>query len=247
LNEFDFQLKQLEGKDTQLILTIGHKLPRWPECHIPDWVNELPQDQIEKELFEMLELIVNRYKDNENLYAWQIENEVLFSFGICPKWSKDRSRLKEMVELVRQLDPATKILTSDSGELSSWTRTASLPIDLLGISLYRVAHNQKMGYFYWVVNPYFYKLHINLIAPLVKEVIITELQLEPWGPDDVDKLDAQELNKSFNIFNFAERIDFAQRTGATTILGWGVEWWYYMKEIRGVDEYWNEAIKIYNK
>lgn len=248
-DDFDYQLSKIEGTDTQIILAIGHKLPRWPECHIPQWINELGYPDIEDELFQMVADVVEKYKDHPNLYAWQVENEALFPFGNCPEWSKKdgRSRLKRLIKLVKSIDPDHKVNTSDSGELSLWLRTSTLPIDALDISLYRVAYNPKHDYFYWPVNPYFYKLHIWLVRPFVREVIISELQMEPWGPDTVDNLDQQEINLSFPSEAFAERLDFAQRTGASVVLGWGVEWWYYMKEIRGDSTYWDQAVESFSK
>ena len=203
--------------------------------------------KIDDELSQMVGDVVERYKDHPNLYAWQVENEALFPFGNCPEWSKHkgRKRLKGLIKQVAELDPDHKVTTSDSGELSTWMRTVTLPIDSLSLSMYRVAYNEKNGYFYWPVNPYFYKLHFWLVKPFVKESIISELQMEPWGPDTVDNLSIDEVYKSFPPQEFDERMDFAQRTGADVILGWGVEWWYYMKEIRGNSDYWDKAIEYF--
>lgn len=243
----DYQLNLINETDTKVILALGHKLPRWPECHIPEWVQDKSEDQIEQELFEYVGDAVNRYKDNSNVYAYQIQNEVLFTFGECPEWSKNRNRLKRLINLVHELDPSHKVLTSDSGELSTWLRTSTLPVDSLAISLYRVAYNSENGYFHWPVNPYYYKIHKLLVRPFVEDIIISELQMEPWGPESVENLDQEEVDKSFSVSDFSERVDFAKRTGASVILGWGVEWWYYMKVDRGNDAYWNEAIKFYNQ
>ena len=70
--------------------------------------------------------------------------------------------------------------------------------------------------------------------------------MEPWGPDPVQQLSLAEVYKSFSPFHFDERIDFAQRTGATTILTWGVEWWYYMKEVQQTPIYWEKALNQFN-
>ena len=195
----------------------------------------------------MIVSVVERYKNHENLLAWQVENEVLFPFGKCPAWSNNRERLKILIESVKRLDPNHQIMTSDSGELSSWFKTATLPIDSLAISLYRVVYNSKTGYAYWPTNPYFYKLHAFLIKPLVNDFIISELQMEPWGSVPVNNLSDHEAYLSFSPFDFDERIDFAKRTGASIILGWGVEWWYYMKELRSNPEYWNKAIEHFSQ
>ena len=249
-SDFDFQMEQLEGRRTQAILVVGIKLPRWPECHQPEWIDEYVDSAdiqgvsvAEDKLFKMIQAVVNRYKDHPNLYSWQVENELLFPFGECPEWVGNRNRLKREIAIVREADDNHPVMTSDSGELSTWARTATLPIDVLGSSLYTTVYNEKNGYSYWPVNPYFYKFHIASVKPLVDEVIISELQLEPWGPDVLNNLEFDEIYKSFSPHNFDEKIDFAQRTGASTVLGWGAEWWYYMKEKRDFPDYWQKAVE----
>ena len=147
----DSQLEAVKGSDTDIILAIGHKLPRWPECHLPEWVDETTVDE---DLERLITAVVTRFKDHPNLYAWQVQNEVLFKFGECPDWSGSRKRLKRLINLVQELDTDHKVTTSDSGELSLWARTSTLPIDALSVSLYRVAYNPSHEYFYWPVNPY---------------------------------------------------------------------------------------------
>jgi hypothetical protein len=245
-SEFDYQLRLLEGTGTDAILAIGHKLPRWPECHIPQWVLDSNTDLAEQALFEMVGNVVNRYKDHPNVIAYQVQNEVLFPFGECPEWSADRSRLKRLIELVKDLDPDNKVMTSDSGELSTWLKTSTLPIDALSVSLYRAVYNESHDYFYWPVNPYYYKIHAWLVSPFVDEIIISELQMEPWGPESVENLGYDDIYQSFSPLDFDDRLDFAQRTGATTVLGWGVEWWYYMDEVRNDEDYWQKAIEFFN-
>ncbi len=240
----DAQLERVKETETEVILAIGHKLPRWPECHLPEWIEE---ETVDQDLERLVTAIVTKYKDHPNLYAWQVQNEVLFTFGECPEWSGSRKRLKKLISLVKELDPKHKVTTSDSGELSLWAKTSTLPIDALSISLYRVAYNPNHDYFYWPVNPYYYKLHAALVKPFVPELIISELQMEPWGPAPVQQLDLAEVYKSFSPFHFDERIEFAQQTGATTILTWGVEWWYYMKEVQQEPIYWEKAVNQFNQ
>jgi hypothetical protein len=244
-SDFDFQLQALENRDTEIILAIGHKLPRWPECHIPEWAKSLQTDEVEAELFEMVEDVVRKYKDHPNVTTWQVQNEVLFPFGECPEWSGSRDRLKRLIQLVQSLDTKNKVTTSDSGELSLWLKTSTLPIDALEISLYRAVYDESHDYFYWPTNPYFYKLHAFFVRPFVDDIIISELQMEPWGPAPVDELGYDDIYRSFSPLDFDERLDFAQRTGASTILTWGVEWWYYMKEVQDNPLYWDRAIKYF--
>lgn len=242
---FDEQLSLLEGTETDVILSIGHKLPRWPECHLPRWLDPSDKEASQEALMAMMEAVVVRYRSNARLVSWQVENEALFPFGDCPAWSSDRGMLKREIELVRRLDPQRDILTSDSGELSLWLRTASLPVDGLAISLYRVVYDTQ--YRYWPVNPYFYLWRVNVWNALtLDQVIISELQAEPWGPTPVQHLSLEEAYLSFSPQNLGERVDFARRTGADTVLAWGVEWWYYMHKNKLDVDYWKEAIRTFN-
>lgn len=240
----DEQLAMLEGTDTRVILAVGHKLPRWPECHIPEWARQLNEQQARQAVLIMVQAVVERYKGNGRIESWQVENESLFRFGDCPSWSNDRSFLKQELTLVRSLDTVRQLSTSESGELGFWSATATLPLDTLGVSLYRAVYNN--GYHYWPLNPWFYRARMWLWSHLaVDHIFISELQMEPWGPKPVQELSMEEIYKSFSPLDVADRIDFARRTGADTILAWGVEWWYYMRKSNSQPEYWQKATEVF--
>ena len=38
--DVDWQLDEAKKRDVAVILTVGIKVPRWPECHIPQWVGD---------------------------------------------------------------------------------------------------------------------------------------------------------------------------------------------------------------
>src|SRR3989344_2509681 len=41
-SKLDWQLVKANEHQANVILTIGRKLPRWPECHLPMWFKDLP-------------------------------------------------------------------------------------------------------------------------------------------------------------------------------------------------------------
>ena len=41
--ELDYQIEQAEEVGATVIFAVGRRLPRWPECHIPEWATELSQ------------------------------------------------------------------------------------------------------------------------------------------------------------------------------------------------------------
>ncbi|MDD5584782.1 MAG: beta-galactosidase, partial [Candidatus Omnitrophica bacterium] len=112
-SELDWQLKELQGKKTKVLLVVGMKAPRWPEYFIPDWlmrtvksrhsVNIAANQAIRKHTLTFIEAVVTRYKDNENIVAWQVENEPLNRSG--PRnWWISADYLKEEIALVKRLD-----------------------------------------------------------------------------------------------------------------------------------------------
>src|SRR3972149_2790253 len=38
--DLDFQVNEAKARNVEIILAVGRRLPRWPECHIPDWVKD---------------------------------------------------------------------------------------------------------------------------------------------------------------------------------------------------------------
>ncbi len=256
-NEFDFasldrQVAEAEENDVDLILVIGMKTGRWPECHTPTWFNNIPENEREATIINYTTTIVKRYKDSEAVKYWQVENEPLLQFGTCPDWyyEQDTSLLKAEVAAVRTEDPSRKIIISDSGELSTWTEVAPIA-DIVGITMYRSSWNNAEKTFglnpYSFLAPEFYSTKASFIKTYFKKpVICIELQAEPWTakPLKESKLEVQE--KSMNPELFKENVEFAKQAGLHSYYFWGVEWWYWMKEKQNQPEIWNEAQQLFS-
>ena len=133
-DDTDWQAREAEKRDAKLLLVMGMKTMRWPECHMPEWAKELSKEEQQKEILALLEAVVNRYKDSPALSEWQVENESLLKFGNCP-W-RDRKFLEKEVELVKSLDPNHPVVVSDSGELSLWVQAAKIG-DIVSTTMYR--------------------------------------------------------------------------------------------------------------
>ncbi|MEK7118704.1 MAG: endo-1,4-beta-xylanase, partial [Patescibacteria group bacterium] len=71
--DLDFQMNEAKKRNANVILAIGRRLPRWPECHIPDWAKNLMWEDQKKEILTYLTEVVERYKSYENLTYWQVE------------------------------------------------------------------------------------------------------------------------------------------------------------------------------
>ena len=77
-NDLDWQISEAGKRDAQVILAIGRKLPRWPECHVPDWARNLSEKEQQKKILLLLSEIIKHYKNSQTIKAWQIENEPFF-------------------------------------------------------------------------------------------------------------------------------------------------------------------------
>ena len=245
--DLDWQINQASQKGTEVILAVGRRLPRWPECHIPDWAANLSEEEQQEKILILIDKVVNRYKDNLTIKAWQIENEpFLRGFGECPPL--DVEFLDKEIALVRQLDFSVSrpIIISTSGELSSWISPAKRT-DILGTTLYRTIWKEKIGYFKYPIPPVFYYKRANLVKKItgVERTIIVELQAEPWGPKQIYDLEPEEQAKSMNLEKFKEIISYTRRTGFDEAYLWGVEWWYQRNK-QGNGSMWNEAKKLWD-
>ncbi len=239
-SEIDWMLEEAGKRGASVILAVGRKTPRWPECHVPEWAMALSPEKQNERVLEFLAAEVDHFKGFGAVKRWQVENEPMFRFGKCPP--PDREMLKKEIALVRGLD-SRPIMTTDSGELSSWVRTGSLT-DVLGISLYRLVQNPKLGTLYWPVPPSFYEDRIRLLKPVVRDVIVSELQAEPWFQKAVADTPLDEQFRQMNPEKLAANAEFAAATKASEVYLWGVEWWYWASH-RGHDELWAAAKRYY--
>lgn len=242
-NDLDWQIDEAQKNKKKVVLVIGYRVPRWPECHSPEWTKNLNREEWQKIFLNYLETIVNRYKKSEAVTAWQVENEPLLTvFGECPK--TDINFLKEEIALIKTLDPTRPVIITESGELSFWFRAAPLG-DILGTTLYRVVWNKVTGTWKHFYPPWIYTLRRFIAENFFKteNIIISELQAEPWAPrvGNLAKIDFEKQTKDFDINELEKNLEFAKRTGIREIYLWGVEWWYW-RENHG-DSSWVEAGK----
>lgn len=229
-----------EAHHVDVTLVVGIKVPRWPECFLPSFV-DTRSEFFDGATLRYIQTVVDHEKYAGALVRWQVENEPLFSFGNCPPASL--SRLGKEVALVRALDPVHPIMLTVSGEQESWFDLAS-SADTIGTSMYRFAYDSVLGPVAFPHSSLYYRIHGLLTRLFVKDVVVSELQMEPWF--DGDLRDASSIVAPFTSKNFAEHIAFVHDTGIHEVLLWGAEWWYYEK-VHGDDSLWNEARKTFQK
>jgi hypothetical protein len=244
--EVDWQLSLIAERQGEVILSIGQRVPRWPECHIPAWAKE---DSVlrEQRLLAHLERTVERYKYRSEIVMWQVENEPFLSqFGECPKL--DPKFLEQEIALVKTLDPTRPVLVTDSGELSLWVRAAKRG-DVFGTTLYRHIYTHNFGgrYITYPLSPSFFIIKTFAVKLFTEQenFMVIELQAEPWAPGFVASFPLEEQFKTMNEDKLRENVVYARKLGFPVIYLWGGEWWYYLKERKGYDGLWEAARDIF--
>ena len=254
--ELDFQIKEAEKVGASVILAVGRRLPGWPECHEPEWLKSessklKTDDEVSKykqgRILKYIETIVNRYKNQNSIKYWQVENEpylTFFSRSICGEL--DEEFLREEIAFVKELDPSRQILVTDSGEFGTW-HNAYRRGDVFGTSMYLYIWNRVIGPFRYPIIPAFFRIKNNIINLVYgsKPAIVIELSAEPWllQPIVDTPLDVQLSRMDIDKFN--EMIVFSSKTGFDTFYLWGAEWWYWLK-LNGHPELWNRAGDLFH-
>lgn len=244
-SDLDWQIAEARKRNTELILVVGQKVPRWPECFIPAWTQN---DDAKKktELLKFIFAVVERYKKEPAVKYWQVENEPFLKFGICPPL--DVELLDSEIALVRNADPGRKIIVTDSGELSLWYQAASRA-DIFGTTMYRTIWKEGLGYFDYPIGPRFFQFKhgMNKIFAKQDKAIVIELQGEPWINGWTTEGALSEQFKSMNAEKLRNNVEFAKKVGFPEIYVWGAEWWYWLKVQKDHPELWEEAKILFNQ
>lgn len=238
-SDIDWQLKEASKRQAEVILVVGQKVPRWPECAIPE--RYIDDETVRKEkLLEFIRITIERYRDNREIKYWQVENEPFLAFGICPK--SDSSLLDAEIELVKKNDSSREIIITDSGELSTWIPSARRA-DIFGTTMYRTIYNESVGYFKYPLGPRFFHFKYWLIKTFSaqEKAIVVELQAEPWISGWTAAAPLADQFQSMNAEKLKDNVAVARQAGFPIIYLWGVEWWYWLKIEKGHPELWETA------
>jgi hypothetical protein len=252
-SDFDYQINEAQKRGVKTIVSVGRRLPGWPECHNPDWLSSLSNEQKEVELMKYIEAVVNRYKGYSSVEYWQVENEVFlttYAKGSCGNFienSKLESFLQKEIALVKKLDPTRKIVLTDSGELGLWYK-AYRNADVFGTSVYLYVWNHYVGAIRYPMTPGFFRIKTNLMNLLYgsKDTFLSELSGEPWLLKPIKETPIDDQLESMSLYRFKEIINFGKKTGFEKQLLWGAEWWYYMDK-NGYPEFWERAQELFKE
>jgi len=241
-SQLDWQFAMANKYGAKVSLSIGLRQPRWPECHEPDWAKAEPKSQWEPQLFKFIGAVENHYKNNPALGDYELENEFFLKvFGLCTDF--DRQRLINEYNFVKAMDTKHQVIVSRS---DNWV---GIPVgqptpDEFAISVYKRVWDATFThrYFEYPLPAWFYASLAGSEELLSgKDMIIHELQAEPWTPNgkQITEISVNEMYKSMNPQRLKDRIDYGEATGMRTIDLWGAEWWYYMKVKQHDPGVWN--------
>jgi hypothetical protein len=244
----DYQIAEAQKRGADIILGVGRRLPRWPECHVPVWAAGLSWDEQKNEIRAYLKEVVNRYKNKPNIIYWQVENEPylgLFAHDQCG--DLDEAFLKEEIALVRELDNTRPILVTDSGNLGTWKGAYSAG-DAFGTSMYLYLWNPQLGPIRTILPPVIYRIKENLMKLFYgkKPTFLIELSLEPWLLEKTIDAPIEKQFERMNPEKFDEIIQYAKDTRYTVQYLWGGEWWYWLKK-QGHAEMWEKGETLFGQ
>src|SRR3989344_4349985 len=239
-NDLDYQMDLAEKNNIGVILAVGQKLPRWPECHIPDWAKS------DRDLLQYIEAVVGRYKNHSALIYWQVENEPFLPFGECPKL--DKELLEKEIALVKSFDPEHPVLITDSGEVGRWYSAVRVG-DVFGTTMYRRVYNDFFGFIDYHLPPEFFRVKEKIIRRLTdeydKKFIVIELAAEPWLPKQLYETRVEDQLKNFDLDFFKNTVDYAKAANFGEYYLWGAEWWFWLKVKHNMPEFWDFAKIIF--
>lgn len=238
-SELDWQFSYAENAGAKISLAIGLRQPRWPECHMPNWAMQLPKEQWQNDLKNYMKATIERYQNSPALESYQLENEFFMTvFGECPDHS--RKRLIDEYEFVKKLDPYHPVIISRSNN------ALGIPIgnprpDEFGVSIYKRVWDKNIlnRYIEYPFPAWFYGFLAGAGKIFTgKDLIIHELQAEPWAPTETKIATIKEQNKSLDANRLRERFRYGQATGMREMYLWGAEWWYWRKVKFNDDSIW---------
>jgi hypothetical protein len=241
-SNLDWQFAMANQYGARVSLAIGLRQPRWPECHEPSWihVSNTNKSDWQPQLYSYMKAVIERYKPNPALVSYELENEFFMTvFGECKDF--DRSRLVTEFKMVKAWDPGRPVIISRSNNWVGVPVRQPTP-DQFGVSVYKRVWDKTLThrYFEYPLPAWFYASLAGWEQMISgKDMIIHELQAEPWPPTDIQQASLQEQYKSMDAPRLKDRIAYGKATGMRTIDLWGAEWWYWVKTTHNDPSVWN--------
>lgn len=247
-DELDYQLAEAEAVGAEVVFAVGRRLPRWPECHIPQWAEALTWEEQQEEILSYATAVINRYKDNPAITYWQIENEPyleVFAKEHCGEF--DEAFFEREVDHFRSLDDSRPFLVTDSGNLGTWFGPYKHG-DAFGTSVYVHFWNPELGQFKTILPPWFYRLKEGWVELFLgeQETMLIELSAEPWLLQPITEVAVEVQFSRMDIEKFEEILEYAKNTRYQKQYLWGAEWWYWLDK-KGHPEMWQKGKEVFSQ
>ncbi|OGL88852.1 hypothetical protein A3H75_01005 [Candidatus Uhrbacteria bacterium RIFCSPLOWO2_02_FULL_51_9] len=239
----DWQVNEITKRGGTIIMSIGERLPRWPQCHTPPWAAALDVGERQQKLLQMLPAVVAQYENNRAVIRWQVENEPLLPM-LEDCTPPDENFLAKELALVERMDQTRPLMTTANGELGNWEEAGQY-VDVLGVSLYRTVWEPDANYSDYPFPPAFYKFRAETARDVVPRIVLSELQAEPWFPGQGFDVTRAEKYHSGSPALFQKILRYARKTGFDEIYLSGVEWWYWLKTERNETALWDMARPLF--
>ncbi len=244
-DDLDYQIAEAKKRDAEVILSVGRRLPRWPECHVPGWADTLVWEEQKQEALRQITAVIERYKHERTIVMWQVENEpYLTAFATEHCGWLDEDFFKDEIAHVRSLD-SRPIMVTDGGNFGLWYG-AYRAGDVFGTSMYLYFWRPDVGLFRSALPPAYYHAKSNLMRLLFgeKKIVLSDLSLEPWLGAHIDDVSIESQIERMSTEKMREIVEYARQSPFDTQYLWGVEWWYWMKQ-KGHPEFWDFAKRLY--
>lgn len=236
-------------------LTVGMKAPRHPEYYIPEWL--LPKLDLRKNhvmtlddkllLYKtsvFIEKVIRHFKTSKAIKVWQVENEPVDSPDQINKWTIRADFLAEEISLAKRLDTREILINLWGNELSKrnyYSKVLRIA-DIIGFDIYLKRPVMLLNKFIKYIGPLETKGRlaetVQEIRRTDKKIWITELQAEPWEPNE--GITSKANPPSFLPENLQSNVEYARALNPEIVFLWGFEYWY-LRKIKGDSRYWDAA------
>ncbi|TME20357.1 MAG: hypothetical protein E6I70_01550 [Chloroflexi bacterium] len=274
-DQLDWMMQEANRARQPVVLAVGMKGLGWPEFFIPpayqpvgigDGEDVAKNVLLRDATLAFVREMVDRYRLNPALVAWQVENEPFNRAG-PHRWWIGRDFLLQEVAALKQLDNRPVIVNAfghfdmgmdaasnrngfdlrallgfdaDSAERQSLSTLA--PGDILGLDTYT-----DIGYQNWLGLPATSRAGSDwadvigrwrrTAAGQGKRAWVTEMQAEPWEANRDDYLNARSTGPQ----DIGRRFTALHEQGFPVILLWGSEYWLYRAHMG--DPSWLAAVQ----
>lgn len=237
------QLQVCETEQQAVVLTVGIKMPRWPEFHWPAYLSkqDLEGTEVADRLLSFVTEAVKRLQHFSCIKYWQVENEPLDPSG------EDRQvvplkLLQQEVAQVRSIDERPVILTAWGNRLRQRNHVPALAdlADAVGIDLYpRVYVTDLLSKPIHIGPSDSFPRLKSYLANLEKPLWIMEVQAEPWEKDEGVYL--SDSPASMNPDVLRQNMLQAQALQPAQLLLFG--WEFILRKASGGDDRYMAVIK----